>query len=300
MSSVISSQVELHRKWGGTVPDIARRAHQENIELVCKEALKRAHLSLEEIDAIAVTYGPGLAIALEVGLHYAQKLAYENKKLFIPVNHMQGHMLASFALNSAGKGQVPQAKDDDFLPMLALLVSGNHTEIVLAKDFGKYEILGETLDDAAGEAFDKVARMLNIGYPGGPIITTLAKRVKNKAAAVDRFGLPIPMQKSGDLNFSFSGLKTACLYKIKSLREVHKKDTEWSYDFCMSFIDKVSKSLEQKLAKALELHPEVKSIVIGGGVSNNPFIIKNIGRLAKKYGKSYLFPEANIVATMQE
>lgn len=291
LSNVVSSQVELHKKWGGTVPDIARRAHSENIEPVTREALKRAGLSIKDIDAVAVTYGPGLAIALEIGLQYAQKLAHDNHKKFIPVNHMEGHMLASFALNRMGKGQIPLGKEADYLPMLAVLVSGNHTEIVYVKDFGQYEILGETLDDAAGEAFDKVARMLNIGYPGGPIITTLAKRVKDKAAAADKFGLPIPMQKSGDMNFSFSGLKTACLYKIKTLREEHKKDTEWSYDFCMSFIDKVSKSLEQKLTKALELHPEVKAVVVGGGVINNSFIVRNLGRLTKKYGKHYLYPE---------
>jgi len=308
LASVISSQTELHKKWGGVVPDIARRAHKENIENVYQEALKRARLSETDIEFVAVTYGPGLAIALEVGLNFAKTLAYEQKKKFIPINHMEGHMLASFILNGKAKGSIEENKESRLFPALALLISGNHSEIIYAKALNEYEILGETLDDAAGEAFDKVARMMNVGYPGGPIITLLAGRASKKwsdalsglndrgekkpiAEVAGRFGLPIPMMRSKDLNFSFSGLKTACLYKIKALREKYKKDTDWTYDFSREFINAVSRSLSVKLVKAIKLHPNIKSVIIGGGVSNNKYIVRKIGALVRKFGKKYFIPE---------
>lgn len=308
LSSVISSQVELHKKWGGVVPDIARRAHAENIEKVYKEALKRARVTVKDIEYVAVTYGPGLAIALEVGLEFAKKLAFENKKKFLPINHMEGHMLSSLILNSAGKGTVKVGEDEKVFPILALLISGNHTEIVLSKKIGDYEIIGETLDDAAGEAFDKVSRMLNLGYPGGPVITYLAKKAdkswadiragfaerggkKSLAEISGKFGITVPMLKSDDLNFSFSGLKTACLYKVEELRKRFKKDTQWTYEFSREFINAVSRSLSSKLEKALLQYPDVKSVLIGGGVSNNIYIVKDIGKLARKYKKRYLIPD---------
>lgn len=308
LSSVISSQVELHKKWGGVVPDIARRAHQDNIDKVYKEALKRARIKEDDIEFIAVTYGPGLAIALEVGVNFAKDLAYQRKKKLVPINHMEGHLLASFILNKKEHGAVLTKQEKTIFPALALLVSGNHTEIVYVKNINNYKILGETLDDAAGEAFDKVARMMNIGYPGGPILTMLADKAskkwsdtemgikerndkKPKSAIAGRFGLPIPMIHSKDLNFSFSGLKTACLYKIKDLREKYKKDNDWSYDFSREFINAVSVSLLAKLKKTIQLYPEIKSIIIGGGVSNNKYIIREVGKLAKKSNKKYLIPE---------
>jgi len=308
LASVISSQTELHKKWGGVVPDIARRAHKENIESVYQEALKRAHISEEEIEFVAVTYGPGLAIALEVGLDFAKTLAYSKKKKFVPINHMEGHMLASFILNGKAKGSIGKNKETELFPALALLISGNHSEIIYAKTLNEYEILGETLDDAAGEAFDKVARMMNVGYPGGPILTLLAGRAHKKwsdalsglndrgerkpiAEVAGRFGLPIPMMRSKDLNFSFSGLKTACLYKMKALREKYKKDTDWAYDFSREFINAVSRSLSVKLSKAIKLHPNIKSVIIGGGVSNNKYIVREIGNLVRKSGKKYFIPE---------
>ncbi len=309
LSSVISSQVELHKKWGGVVPDIAKRAHKENIGKVYQEALKRARITEAEIEFVAVTYGPGLAIALEVGVEFAKRLAYSQKKKLVPINHMEGHLLASFILNRQAKGRIEQDQEDKVFPALALLMSGNHTEIIYAAGLNKYEILGETLDDAAGEAFDKVARMLDLGYPGGPVMTLLAGRADKKWAdarlgfeerndkkplseIAGRFGLPIPMMRSGDLNFSFSGLKTACLYKIRDLRARYAKDTDWSYDFAREFINAIAKSLTFKLRKAIKLHPEIKSVVIGGGVSNNEYIVREIGSLAKKTGKKYFLPEA--------
>ena len=295
LSTIISSQIDLHKKWGGVVPSIARRAHQENLPKAYQEALKRARCSEDEIDYIAVTYGPGLAIALEVGLKFAQDLAIEKKKRLVPINHMEGHLLASLALNRDGQGLI---LSKGIFPALALLISGNHSEIVYVKDIGDYQILGETLDDAAGEAFDKVARMLNLGYPGGEILSSLARQAspnwdkKEKSAkGLGRLGLPIPMQHSADLNFSFSGLKTACLYKIKELRESGIKETDWSYDLAREFIEVLSASLIGKLKKALNSHGEVKSIILGGGVSNNSFITRKISKLAKKENKKYLLPE---------
>lgn len=308
LSSIISSQVELHKKWGGVVPDIARRAHAENIDKVYQEALKRARIKEAEIEFVAVTYGPGLAIALEIGIAFAKNLAYTQKKKFVPINHMEGHMLASFILNKKGGGKIETGKEKNIFPALALLMSGNHTEIIYAEQLNKYKVIGETLDDAAGEAFDKVARMLNIGYPGGPILTLLAGRASDKwsdtllgqnersdkkplTEIAGRFGLPIPMIRSKDLNFSFSGLKTACLYRIKDLRTRYAKDNDWSYDFSREFINAVSKSMSIKLRKAIKLHPEIKSVIIGGGVSNNIYIVREIGVLVRKLGKKYFIPE---------
>jgi len=295
LSSVVSSQVELHKKWGGVVPDIARRAHKENIDAVYKEALKRAHILEKDIDYVACTIGPGLAIALEVGLEFAKNLAIRLKVPFIPVNHMEGHLLSGLALNSKGKG--PKLEERKMFPALGLLVSGSHTDIIYVKNIGEYEIIGETLDDAAGEAYDKVARMLDLGYPGGPILTYMAekylrlikkeKRREKREEIVAEFKLPIPMEKSNDLNFSYSGLKTACLYKIKALEA--KKG--WQIAFTVAFNLTVAESLRIKLEKALNQYPEVKSVLLGGGVINNPFIVRILGDLVRSYKKKYYIPE---------
>lgn len=299
ISNVLSSSVDLHKKWGGVVPNIARKAHLDNIEYVYKEALQRARIEIEDIDYVAATYGPGLAIALEVGLQFGQNLAYDHDKPFLPVNHMEGHLLSPFALNSNGKSILPDGKDiGDLIPALGLLVSGNHTELVYIDKIGDYEILGETLDDAAGEAFDKVARMLNFGYPGGPVINHIVKKYrsnnKNWKSGVGEFELPVPMKDSGDLNFSYSGLKTACLYKIKELRDSHENDSDWSWRFCNEYIEVVLQSLEVKLESALKQFPDVKSVVIGGGVMSNEIIVRGLGRLVRSYGKDFLIPDKKL------
>lgn len=290
LSNVISSQVDLHKKWGGVVPDIARRAHNENIENVVKEALKRARTDIEEIDFYTATYGPGLAIALEVGLKYIQNLAIENDKPFVPIDHMEGHLLSAFAQNSKGTiDSIPNPKKH--LPAIGLLVSGGHTELILMKNFGEYELLGETLDDAAGEAFDKVAKMLNLGYPGGPVISEFAKLGVVKDGD-ERFGLPIPMENSNDLNFSYSGLKTACLYKIRDIEANNKKfgpQKKWIHDFCAEFVDVVIKSLILKLEAAVEEY-EPKSILIGGGVISNVALRRAIRSAMRKHGIPVLQP----------
>lgn len=268
LSSEVSSQVEIHAKWGGVVPDIARREHERNIPIVYETALKKAKVKIEDIDYIACTYGPGLAIDLEIGLNFAKNLAIENGILFIPVNHMEGHLLSGLI------GTDPHVN----FPALALLISGKHTEIVYVSEIGKYQKLGETLDDAVGEAFDKVARMLNLGYPGGPVITEFAKKGKS-----GKVSFPIPMKNSKDLNFSYSGIKTAALYKLKEGTD--------PYDFCRGFLDAIKESIKIKLDMAIEQYPEIKAIFVGGGVFNSEEMVRFIGNIARSYGLEYIYPK---------
>ncbi|MDD3662229.1 MAG: tRNA (adenosine(37)-N6)-threonylcarbamoyltransferase complex transferase subunit TsaD [Candidatus Dojkabacteria bacterium] len=281
ISNVISSQVDLHKKWGGVVPDIARRAHNERIDPVIREALARSRTTLETIDYFSATYGPGLAIALEVGLKHIQALALEHGKPFIPINHMEGHLLSPFARNAKGNHPLPPPEK---FPLIGLLVSGGHTELVLTHDFGNYARIGSTLDDAAGEAFDKVAKMLELGYPGGPVISEFAKKGKP-----GRFPLPVPMEHSNDLNFSFSGLKTACLYRIREIRQEYPlwKPRDWVYDFCADFVRSVTLSLVLKLEGAVDHYSTVdghslKGILLGGGVMSNKDIRSAIRQSMRK------------------
>ena len=285
LSSVVSSQVEIHAQWGGVVPDIARREHEKNIPMVYDEALRKAKVSIEDVEYVACTYGPGLAIDLEVGLKFAQDLAIKYKKPFVPVNHMEGHLLSGLLLNSNGNGLV-KGDVDSLFPALGLLISGKHTELIYVEKIGKYVKLGETLDDAVGEAFDKVGRMLNFGYPGGPTLTEFAKKGKS-----GKIKFTIPMKHSNDLNFSYSGVKTAALYKTKELREEYERDSEWVYDFCRGFLDMIIESLVIKLTKAIEKYPEVKGLFVGGGVFNSEEILRKVGQVARKNGLKYVYPE---------
>jgi len=288
LSSCLSSQIELHAQYGGVVPMVARKAHEENIQKVYEDALRKAKVNIDDIDYIVATYGPGLAIDLEIGLKFAQNLAIENNKPFIPVNHMEGHMLSGLLLNQKGKSFTNELPEDIFtlFPALGLLVSGKHTELIYIEEIGKYKKIGQTLDDAAGEAFDKVGRMLNFGYPGGPIVTEFAKKGKT-----GNISFTVPMIHSKDLNFSFSGLKTAALYKTKELREEDIKEKEWVYDFCRGFLNTVIDALSIKLRKAIEQYPEVKSVFVGGGVFNSEEIVRKIGSIAKEYDLNYIYPD---------
>ena len=285
LSSVVSSQVMIHAQWGGVVPDIARREHEKNIPTVYSEALRKARVKIEDIDYIVATYGPGLAIDLEVGLKFAQDLAIEHNKPFVPVNHMEGHLLSGLLLNSKGNGLF-SSDPVSLFPALGLLISGKHTELIYIEKIGMYEKLGETLDDAVGEAFDKVGRMLNFGYPGGPTVTEFAKRGKR-----DVFDFPIPMRHSNDLNFSYSGLKTAALYKSNELREEYEKDSVWVYDFCRGFLDAIVESLLIKLEIAVEQNADVVSLFVGGGVFNSEEILRRIGKVVRENGLEFIYPE---------
>ena len=291
ISNVISSQVELHRKYGGVVPALAKRAHQERIEPVIQEALKRASSKISNlilnIDAIAVTQGPGLAIALEVGIATAKELAQKYNKPLIAINHMEGHLLSAFAKNSKGNG--PFGKFRPEFPVLGLLVSGGHTQLVLMKNFCQYQLLGETLDDAAGEAFDKLAKMLDLGYPGGPIVSELAKK-----GNPNKYPLPVPMEKSKDLNFSFSGLKTASLYLIKHLKE--KGISKYHLDICASFEKSLISSLMIKLEKAILIY-RPKQIVLGGGVINSEKLRREARKIARKNNSPLFIPYSKNLLT---
>lgn len=288
LSSCLSSQIELHAEYGGVVPMVARKAHEENIQRVHEDALRKAKVKIEDINYIVATSGPGLAIDLEIGLKFAQDLAIKYGKPFVPVNHMEGHMLSGLLLNTKGKSFTNELPEDlnTLFPAIALLISGKHTELIYIEDVGKYKKLGETLDDAAGEAFDKVGRMLNFGYPGGPIVTEFAKKGKD-----GNISFTIPMLNSNDLNFSFSGLKTAALYKSKELREENRKEKEWVYDFCRGFLNTVIDALSIKLRKAVEEYPNVKSIFVGGGVLNSEEILRKIGNVTREYNLNYIYPD---------
>jgi N6-L-threonylcarbamoyladenine synthase len=292
LASVVASQVELHKKWGGVVPDIARRAHKENIDLVAKEALKRARISWKDIDYFACTYGPGLAIALEVGLGFTKGKALKYAKPFVPMDHMEGHLFSGLVLNRNGKGKVSDKDLKNKFPALGLLVSGSHTDLLYLTSVKNFKLLGETLDDACGEAFDKVARMLNLGYPGGPVMEYLAlKEIKNskipskklKQKALEEFELPVPLKHTDDLNFSYSGLKTACLYKIKAIRKLakYKKESSWVGRFALAYNLTVCESLLIKLEKAFKRYPKIKSLFIGGGVINNIFVIRALSKFCR-------------------
>lgn len=289
LGNAVSSQIELHRKYGGVVPGLARRLHAERIDFVISEAFKLAaknsgkKITWDDISALAVTYGPGLAIALEVGVAKAKELAGKYRKPLIAVNHMEGHLLSSLAANSAGRSQVILSKKD--FPALGVLISGKHTDLVLMDKIGHYRIIGETLDDAIGEAYDKVARMLGLGYPGGAVVTELAKKGDPL-----KFKLPVPMEKHASLNFSYSGLKTAVYYLLKSLEDkghkLNKKDIE---DIAASFEFSAITELQIKLEQALKIYP-VKTILVGGGVVGSAKVRAGIRKIAAGCKLPVYFP----------
>jgi N6-L-threonylcarbamoyladenine synthase len=281
LSNIVSSQTSYHAEWGGTVPDIAKRLHQEWLPKVVDLALRKAGLSRHQantpkLDAIAVTIGPGLAPSLEQGITYARELANKRNLPVIAVNHMEGHLLSSFACTKTGT----RGLQNPVYPALGFLISGGHTELVLMKEMGVYELLGETLDDAAGEAYDKVARMLMLGYPGGPILAEMAK------VGTPKIHLPEPMTMRKDLNFSFSGLKTAARQYLEKEKPEFTK--EFIQDFSASFQKAVFKHLMTRFRRAIDLYSP-KMILLGGGVVSN-IDLRNLTRsVAKEYGlKTYI------------
>ena len=247
LTSLISSQIDIHRAYGGVVPEVACRNHAQRIRPLVQQALEDAEVTLEEIDHFAATCGPGLAASLLVGLSYAKGLATATGKPFYGVNHMEGHLLSPFVED----GEIP--------PHLSLIVSGGHTMLIDCQGFGKYELLGQTIDDAAGEAFDKVGRMLQLPYPGGPEIEKHAREGDPKA-----FRFPRAHMKDQPLNFSFSGLKTAVLYQLQKLDDPQAHLT----DICASFQAAVIDSLVKKTIKAAE-ETGHQIITISGGVACN-------------------------------
>lgn len=250
LSNTISSQIEIHKRFGGVVPEVASRKHLESINKIIDTSLKEAGVSLDDIDNVGVTYGPGLVGALLVGISSAKAIAYAKKLPLIPVNHMEGHIFANFIEH---KELEP--------PFTCLVVSGGHTHLVYMKDYGEYELLGRTIDDAAGEAFDKVARALGLPYPGGPLIDKLAKTGDSTAIKFPRSYL------GGDnYDFSFSGLKTSVLNYSNSSKQ---KNIEMNLeDVAASFQAAVVEVLVEKTIKAAK-EKGTSTVVMAGGVASN-------------------------------
>ncbi len=288
LSSVISSQDDLHKQWGGVVPGLARRAHAERIDAVLAEALTRAgkikkrKLTVADISAIGVTYGPGLAVALEIGIKKAKELAAEYDKPLIAVNHQEGHLLSALAANSAGRSMLKPTELK--FPAIGLLISGGTTQLVLVKGIGDYEIVGEKLDDAIGEAYDKVARMLGLGYPGGKTLTEFAKRGNPSA-----YKFPVPMSHDPQINFSYSGLKTSVYYTVKKMTEEKSLTKQQIYDLAASFEFAAIEHLKQKLALAVAKYkPEM--VLLGGGVASSPKVRSELRKMLKQYNLKLYYP----------
>ncbi len=264
-SHLVFSQLKAHEVFGGVVPEIASRSHLDILDSMVAKAIAESGLTLSQIDAIAVTGGPGLIGGVLVGVLYAKGLASAAKKKFIAVNHLEGHALSARLVDESL----------DF-PFLLLLVSGGHCQIIEAQGVGQYKIIGSTIDDAVGEAFDKVAKMMNLTYPGGPKIEELAK-----SGNPNIYKLPLPLINSNDLNFSFSGLKTAVKRTIDS---VDINDIEVKQNIAASFQSTVSKIICSKLSKAIGTTSiESKQIVIAGGVAANQYIKSELANILKEY-----------------
>ncbi len=310
LGNALLSQVEVHKEYGGVFPALAKREHAKNLVPILEAALEEAELLHEdtqaipdemrakiseilarepglteaffefvseceppEIDAIAVTAGPGLEPALWVGINFAKALALLWEKPLIAVNHMEGHLISALASGAGATLEIEDVK----LPVLALLISGGHTELVLMKEWLRYELIGQTRDDAVGEAFDKVARMLGLPYPGGPEISRLAEEVRSLGGETPKFTLPRPMIDSGTCDFSFAGLKTAVLYLLKDKPDAEKKHIAHEFENAVTDVlwKKTSLALEQSGAHTL---------VIGGGVSANTHIRRTFTtHIAKEY-----------------
>ena len=273
-ANVVSTQIKIHEKFGGVVPEVASRKHLEYIDIVIEEALSESGYTLDELDAVAVTMGPGLIGALLVGLSTAKGLAYAINKPLIGVHHIEGHIYANFL-----------AHQDITLPCICLVVSGGHTNIVKISEHGSYQILGQTVDDAAGEAYDKVARAIGLGYPGGPKIDKLAKEGNPKAIQFPRAKLDQP------LNFSFSGLKSAVLNYLNQAEM--KQEAINRANVAASFQDSVVDVLCDHTMKAME-ETGITTLLLAGGVSANSRLREHIDELCEKNGYKLYYPPLSL------
>ena len=271
LSNVIASQISTHEQYGGVVPEVASRIHIEAISGVVEEALLKANITLEKIDAIGVTYGPGLVGALLVGLQFAKGLAFASKKPLVGVNHIEGHICANYIQHKDLKP-----------PFISLVVSGGHTFIVHVKDYGIYEVIGQTRDDAAGEAYDKVARALGLGYPGGPKIDKLAKEGNPKAITFPKANF-----HEETLDFSFSGVKSAVLNYLNKCNmqniEINKADVAASFQ--QAVVDVLKDNVLLTCKKK-----NIDTIAIAGGVASNSTLRETLINEAGKKGIKVLFP----------
>lgn len=268
LTNIINTQIEIHKQFGGVVPEIASRKHIENISDVTKEALKQSGFKFEDIDAVACTYGPGLVGALLVGVGYAKALSYALNKPLVGVNHIEGHIAANYIT-------FPDLKP----PFLCLVVSGGHTHLVYIEDYTKFEILGRTRDDAIGEAYDKVARVIGLEYPGGPKIDKLAKEGSPN--------IKLPETYFDNLDFSFSGIKTAVL-------NLHHKDPEINKaDLCASFEKATTDMLITNTRKAIKQY-NINKIALAGGVSANSYIRSCFTNLGQELNIDVYYPELKL------
>ena len=267
ISNVINTQIAIHTQFGGVVPEIASRKHVENISNVTKEALKEANITFDDIDIIACTYGPGLVGALLVGVSYAKALSYALNKPLIGTNHIEGHIAANYITNQKLEP-----------PFLCLIISGGHTHLVHIKNYKEFEVLGKTRDDAIGEAFDKIARVIGLGYPGGPKVDKLAKEGESN--------IELPKTHFENLDFSFSGIKTAVINLHHKNPQVNKAD------LCASFEKTVTEELIYNTLKAAK-SLEINKIALAGGVSANSYI-RNEFELLKKDKYEIFYPDMKL------
>lgn len=276
LSNVMASQ-KVHEQYGGVIPELASRVHQQNILPVVQQALAIADLSLSDIDAIAFTRGPGLLGSLLVGTSFAKGLSIATNKPIIEVNHLQGHILSHFVKEQGGDNRTPK------FPFLCLLVSGGHTQIVKITSHLEFEILGHTIDDAVGEAFDKCAKLMGLGYPGGPVIDRLAKEGDSSKFRFSKPNVP-------DLNYSFSGIKTSLLYFV---RDQMQEDPDFlennKEDLCASFQKDLIDILMKKLLLAVK-QTGIRDIAISGGVSANSALRSRIVQEGEKRGWNTFIP----------
>lgn len=320
LADLVLSQIDIHSQYGGVFPALAKREHAKNIIPLIKEALKKADLpskkinitkdlkkdfdeiftheeeltkktldflekvGIPDIDIIAVTYGPGLEPALWVGINTAKALSKAWNKPVVAVNHLEGHITSVlFDKQQNNENKQPE------LPAVALIISGGHTELIGVEKWGKYKFLGGTVDDAVGEAYDKVARMLDLPYPGGPPLSKLAKKSRDSKKE-NPFIFPRPMKNSGDLNLSFSGLKTAVLYTVKKQTDINEEKKGF---IASAFEDAVADVLTQKTEKAIQKH-DYHSLIVCGGVSANTFLRNSFQDLAKKMNIPLFIPDINL------
>lgn len=281
LSSVVASQIKTHAKYGGVFPELASRLHIEKINPVVEKALKGAKKTIENIDALAVTVGPGLIGSLLVGVEFTRGLAMARQLPVVALNHLEGHIFASYA-NGEATTRSPFIKEPS-LPALALIASGGHTMLVLIDKEFHYKVIGQTLDDASGEAFDKIARMLALPYPGGPALSALAKYGNSK-----KFTFPVALAQKDNDNFSFSGLKTAVYYKLRSLGFVNEKaepvlnknNKQLKSDIAASAQKAIVEALVKKTINAA-LRLRVKTILGGGGVMANTLLREELAKKAQ-------------------
>lgn len=300
LSNIVWSQASLHAKWGGVYPSLAQREHQERIAWVITQALQKAKTQMPKIDAIAVTVGPGLAIALEVGITKAKEIAIKYHLPLISINHIEAHLLSALAQTKPTKIREPKRKEREInlktiFPTLGLVVSGGTTQFILARKYGQYKILATTMDDALGEALDKGARLLGLGYPGGAILEKFSKLGKPQ-----KYSLPIPMigrESSGF--FSYSGLKTALVRQVKTIQKQNRKLTSNNiYNLAFNYQNIAFEHLIRIILNSLSRIPSPPShLLVGGGVSVNMELRKRLRKICQTKNIQLHFPYSKKLCT---